>query len=87
MADDTDYKKLKNFQTFLEYFEYYIHDIIRKNFENTTGESGFTTGCEASQQNICVMLNTSRCLRRDSDIIVKTRKSLEVSCLGCINVA
>ena len=66
----TSYKKLSNFQSYREYFEYYIHDIVSKNAEST--------GSEILRQNICVTLNKARG-RQDSDIIVKTKRSLEVS--------
>ena len=70
------YKKLSNFQSYLEYFEYYIHDIVSKDVESTTGEECFANRNEILRRNICVTLDTARG-RRDSDIIVKTKKSLE----------
>ena len=76
MAENLEVIKLTTFQSYLEYFKYYIHDIVSKNFGSTVGENDFTNSDE--MQNICVMLNTAR--RRNSEIVVKTNSSLEVSC-------
>jgi hypothetical protein len=69
---------LSNFQSYLEYFEYYIRDIVYKMFGSTVGESRLIDSGEISHENLCVLLNTAR-TRRNSDIIIKTNRSLEVS--------
>ncbi|XP_028414459.1 uncharacterized protein LOC114537597 [Dendronephthya gigantea] len=74
MAADAKFLRLSDFSSFLDYFDYYIHDVITKMFiqgGNKLGESA-----EISSLSFCVMLNTKRSGRK-SDVIVKTNMSLK----------
>lgn len=79
-----DFLRLIDFQNYLEYFEYYIHELVRRVFGSRVHGSGelskptVVTESEVSQISVLVMLNTAP-RKRNSDIIVKTNRSLEVS--------
>lgn len=77
MAADATFLRLSDFSSFLDYFNYYICDVITKTFKCTKGENELSKSTEISSLNICVMLNTKRTGRK-SDVIVKTNMALKV---------
>ena len=80
VVEDCDLK-LNNFRSYLQYFEHHIDEIVSRIFKNTPSEFNFSAGDEILGKNIRVISSINSRAGRNSDIIVKTNRSLEVSFL------
>lgn len=76
MATKTEFS---NFQSYLEYFKFCINDIVLKRFGNSSSDDNFSGSAENSQDNIRIMLNTTRRTEKYSDVIVKINTAKIVS--------
>ena len=71
--------KLSDFQSHLQYFEFYINDIVLKTFVNSSSDNKLSGSAENLQKNIRRMLNTTRRKWKCSDVIVKIHTAMMVS--------
>ena len=68
--------KLSDFKSYLQYFEFYINDIVLKTFENSSSDNKLYGNAENLHS---LMLNTARRKWQYSDVIVKIHTAKMVS--------
>ena len=71
--------ELCDFQSYLQYFEFYINDTVLKRLDNLSSVNKLSGSAEDLQKNIRIMLNTTRRKRQYSDVIVKIHTAKIVS--------
>ena len=71
--------ELCDFQSYLQYFEFYINDTVLKRLDNLSSDNKLSGSAEDLQKNIRIMLNTTRRKRQYSDVIVKIHTAKIVS--------